>query len=484
VNSQAIGRYIITVIAGLLVWLVIYLIKRKLNNPDFGTEWGGIGVSAFFALLFVIFSVTAWFGLYIESKSIDIDADFVGVIPDTVTLDQTGGKIYKWKLECRWNDPISGRQITFKSEPFEGTDLYYNRSKIKVSVYPDKPETFYTVDLSFITTNQTSGIKLITEKLLAAADQDAATKQERKKAYDKDQEIRREKGRGLTVLFNRLMFAGTVLLIVVGLIIGGWLYFRHRATQNRILEFTASTTQLMQSRGWSFSFQPYDRPWEGVAGMLRKEPEVIYPEGFVEIKGKTQNTAWTLAVSINRPSRRGYYRSTQDYWLRNSSCTRLTIPTQAYQDDAFLAFMEVPKFFPDNIRSTLAQSYNAVDHKFLGDFTSADDQELIHTYVYRLFDKFNHALYEPAVTHRSGEHYADTFFLTITNIPNQADQTINQKVRADLIKIGKSEKGGYGILLSRDGIVVSTLHPLLKPDDIQAMIDLGMMLRTEINKSQ
>lgn len=482
-NSQAIGRYIITVIAGLLVWLVIYLVKRKLNNPDLGAEWGGIGVSAFFALLFVIFTVTAWFGLYIESKSIDIDADFVGVMPDTVTLDQTGEKIYKWKLECRWNDPISGKQVTFKSEPFEGTDLYYNRSKIKVSVYPDKAETFYTVDLSYITTNQGSGTKLITEQLLQQADLNYKLNQEKKQIYEKDQALRRGKSRGLTVLFNRLMFVGTVLLIVVGLIIGGWFYFRHRATQNRIQEFIASTEQLMQSKGWSFSFQPYDRPWEGVAGMLKKEPEAGYPEGFVEINGKTQNTAWALEVSINHPSRRGYYRSTQDYWLRNSSCTRLTIPTQGYQDDTLIALIEIPKFFPDKVKSTLAQSYSVVDDKLLVDLASADDQDLIQTYIYRLFnqgDAFSRSL----ITNRSGEYNVNTLFLTITNIPNQTDQIFHQKVKTDLKEIGKSEKGGYGILILNDRIIICVLNAFLKPDEIQAMLDLGMMLKTEISKSQ
>ncbi|NJN42819.1 MAG: hypothetical protein HC811_11895 [Flammeovirgaceae bacterium] len=470
-TSDAMGGIIFTIIAGLLVWLVIYLVNRKLNNPDVGTEWGGIGVIAFFALIFVFFSGAIWFGLFIESKSIDIDADFVRVTPDTVTLDQAGAKIYKWKLECRWNDPISGRQITFKSEPFEGTDVYYNRSKIKVSVYPDKPETFYTVDLSFITSNQQSGIKLISEKLLAEADQDAVIKQERKEAYEKDQELRREKSKGLAVLLNRIVFVGTMLLIFVAFIVGGWFYFRHRASQTRIQEFTASTEQLMQSKGWNFSFQPYDRPWDGVIGMLRKQEEAPYPEGFAEIKGNTNGTQWTLEITTKRESNRGYYRSPQDYWLKNSSFSRLTINSQLYQSDTFLALIEIPKSFPDKVRSALGQTQAIAEQHYFAEITDVADRDILHEYIYVLFDPFRYksALHKSNQTHRWGEHFSNTLFLTITNKP-EGIQITNQKIRTDLLEIGNSEKGGYGMLISRDGIMITTLKASLKPDEIQGWL--------------
>lgn len=483
-KDDAIAGLVLTMIAILLTWLVVHLIKNKLNNPESTTQWGGIAAAAFFALIFILFSGVTWFGHFIQSRSIEIDADFVGVKPDTIFIKQDGEKIYQWRLECRGNDPISGRQLTLKSEPFEGTDLYYNRNKIKVSVYPDKAETFYTVDLSYITTNQGSGIKLITDKLLQETDLNYKLSQEKKQIYEKDQELRRDKARGLTVLLNRIVFSGTILLILIALGAGGWFYFRHRATQNRIQEFIASTEQLMQSKGWNFSFQPYDRPWDGVIGMFKKESEVRYPEGIAEVKGNTNGTKWTLEITTKRESNRGYYRSPQDYWLKNSSYSRLTIPTNLYKDDTFLAFIEIPNSFPDKIKSALGQSQAVVEQHYFAEIIAEADRDILHEYIYVLFDPYQYksALHRSNQTQRWGEQYSNTLLLTINNAPNTITQVINQKVKADLKEIGKSEKGGYGILISRDSIMISTLSVILKPDDIQRMVDLGMMLKTEIDK--
>jgi len=482
-NSEVTISISMTVIAILITWLAVYLINKKLNNPDSSTEWSGLIVVAVIALIFVLLAGSWWFTLFIQSKSIEIDTDFVAVKPDTIIVKQAGVKIYKWKLECRWNDPISGKQITFKSEPFEGTDVYYNRSKIKVSVYPDKAETFYTVDLSFITTNQGSGIKLITEQLLQEADLDYKSNQEKKQIYEKDQELRREDGRGLTVLINRIVLAGTILLIFIALGIGGWFYFRHRAMQNRIQGFTVSTEQLMQSKGWNFSFQPYDRPWDGVIGMLRKQQEAPYPEGFAEIKGNTNGVQWTLEITTKLESNRGYYQSPLDYWLKNSSFSRLTIHSQLYQGDAFLAFIEIPKSFPDSVKSALGQSKAIIEQHYFAQITTEADRDILHGYIYVLFDpyQYKNALHKSNQTHRWGEYFSNTLFLTITNEPDRI-QITNQKVKADLLEVGKSEKGGYGILISNDGIMVSTLNASLKPDEIQAMVDLGLLLKTEIEK--
>ena len=483
-TSDAMGGFIFAVIAGLLVWLIVYLVKRKLNNPDIGPEWGGIGLIAFFALLFVFFSGSIWFGLLIESKSIDIDANFLSVKSDTVITRSDGNRIYAWKLECQWNDPQTGRQITFTSEPFEGADLYYNRNKIKVSVYPDKPETFHTVDLSFITIRSGSGIKLISENLLSEADRDAKVKQERKQAYEKDQGLKREQGRGLTVLLNRIMLAGTALLIFAALIIGGWLYLRHSASQNKVQEFVQPTEIIMQEKGWSFSFQPYDQqPWEGVRRMLRKETNTPYPYGLAEINGTSNKTEWKLKVSINRELRR-YYRSPQEYWLMTTDATRLTIPiaSHAHQQDAFFILIEIPHFFPENIKIKLAESFTTVDKNYLADLPVDDDQALVHLYIQRLFDDFEKVLYKSNETHRSGEFNLRTRWLTITNNPKQADQILNQNVKDDLKKISKSEKGGYGILISNDAITISTLSATLNPNDIQTMVNLGIMLKAETEK--
>lgn len=316
------------------------------------------------------------------------------------------------------------------------------------------------------------------------AELNAKIKEAERQAYEKDQEQRREKGSGLTVLLNRIVLAGTVFLILIAIGAGSWFYFRNRATQNQTQEFVANTEKIMQTRGWSFSFQPYDRPWEGMGSMFKKEVKSSYPEGFVEIKGNANETRWTLEMTVKRESTRGYFRSPQDFWLKNSSYSRLTIPTKKYNDDAFVALIEIPKSFPDKLKSALALQQVVVEKNYFADITAEADRDILHEYIYVLFDPYQYksALHRSNQTQRWGEQYSNTLLLTISNAPNTITQVISEKVKADLKEIGKSEKGGCGILISRESIMISTLSVSLKPDDIQRMVDLGMMLKTEIDK--
>lgn len=81
-----------TAIAILITWLAVYLINKKLNTPGSSTEWSGLIVVAVIALIFVLLAGSWWFTLFVQSKSADIDADFVAVKPDTFIVKQSGEK--------------------------------------------------------------------------------------------------------------------------------------------------------------------------------------------------------------------------------------------------------------------------------------------------------------------------------------------------------------------------------------------------------
>lgn len=481
-NQQSIARYAFTIIAGLLVWLIIYLVRRKLDNPDFGLAWGGIAFIGFFALLFIFFSGASWVGLYLKSETIDIDATFDAVKSDTIIVTEDGSRIYKWKLQCYWNDPKTGRRVNFTSDIFEGTELFYNRSKIKVSVYPDKPETFYTVDLTYLTSTQQPGITLVNKDLIGEADRNYRVKIEKRQTYESDQQRRREESRGLSVLLNRLVAAVTLLLVLLGLILGARIYWQNRTSKNKIRDFENTTKEIMQRKGWNFSFEPNELPPKSLLNFLQRPPDTPYPFGFAYVTGIIDNDSWKLTVTINPTSAKRYNQSHQEHLLRNSDYSHLVIPLQSFSDNAFFALMDIPAFFPEDLKSKLSQTQITEETKFLTNIPSDTHKTIFGLYMQQLFEKLNGRIYRTKQTHRSGDFYSNRQWVTITSDADLIAFFTNSSLKDQLIRIGQSEKGGYGISVSSDGIMISTMQTVLNPDEIQAMVDLGRMIKTNIKK--
>jgi len=156
-----------SLLAIILSGLAIVFIGAKLNNPESSTEWGGLIALALLAFIFLAVVSGGWRALWLKSNSINVEADFVRVTTPELSVGATGKVTYKWKIECEWNDPKTGKKIMFTSEPFEGGETWYNRNKIQVLVYLKKPEAFYTIDLTFISSINQSGIVLVDEKTMA-----------------------------------------------------------------------------------------------------------------------------------------------------------------------------------------------------------------------------------------------------------------------------------------------------------------------------
>lgn len=223
------GRFILTGISLILSWLTYYLIKQKLNNPEFGFAWGGVAFVGFSALLLLLISVVSWFGVYAQEKFEEIDADFVAIQSEGLAQTEKGDTIFYWHFTCQWKDNLTGKTRVSKSPMFEGQNVYYNREKILVRINPENPEGLHFVDVSFLSTTHQKGVPLITESEVKAA----RLLHQHKLQVRQSSQLGRLLRRPLQLFeqnkaYLTLIAALTPLFLILGAILLWWFRFRNR----------------------------------------------------------------------------------------------------------------------------------------------------------------------------------------------------------------------------------------------------------------
>jgi hypothetical protein len=281
-------------------------------------------------------------------------------------------------------------------------------------------------------------------------------------------------------MLNRIVFVGSAILILIGLGIGGWSYLYYRAAQNRIEEFTNTTTKQFQKKGWTFTFQPYPYVWGGLMSLI-KEPIVgKFPFGGYEIKGNSQNQPWTIdGLNVDPSQQRGYYRSTVEKWALNSSYTRLVLPINIKLASGFYFWMQVPPSFSTSIKSILLQPRGSNHEGYLDDLQSIDDRQLLLNYMGRLFDQSTSIMRTSSEINRLGERENKQQYVTLVGDQFPAS-TVSNAIKSSFQTIANPEMGGYGILITPDKIIVTTLNEIAEPHQIQTMIDIGLAMKVEI----
>ena len=162
-------KLIITAICTGLCGLTYYLTSNKLQDQAYGISWGGLAFVGFFALLFLLLAVAFWYSSYVEKRFVLVDADLVSVQSEGLAKTEAGDTIFYWRLIYRWQDQTNGKIIEGKSPIFEGTRVFYNRSKILVKVNPENKEGLKFVDLDFLSNENKNGISLIGEDEVKSA---------------------------------------------------------------------------------------------------------------------------------------------------------------------------------------------------------------------------------------------------------------------------------------------------------------------------
>jgi hypothetical protein len=494
-ESTLVGQLIITTVAGLLVWLVVFQLNEQLRDSGSPSmSWDGIIVVGIIALIFSLLSLVGWFGSVIELLSIDVDAEFVSVTNAERTVSEDGKVKYKWKLECKWNDPRTGRQVIFTSGPFEGEVVFYNRSKIKVSVLLQKPKAFYAVDMSFISTTDQTGIPLVDCTLLSqveAAEVLFKEEEGKRKQFQKNKAYppslkKFEPMVDLLVKNNRLFewgirLAPVFLLLIVGL----WWYVSEELETYRITSFEKSMMGKIGNRPWTFELNSGADVEVEING-----EQLELPSGHWLFSGQTKSVQWVVDTHINprvgkKVNYQGFTPSDEQRRLDVTHSTRWNSDEKYLADGEVLLVAEIPSTFPIELKEKLRTSVLVADStSFMQDLVLEPDVGLLSVYFNELMQSDYSVLFEKKNMNRYVHEGKDNFYLIVTNNRKLADQLLTSYFLTDFDNWKTSTGGNVAILATQEKLLVVTLAPLTEPEQIETMVNFCVAVSEKLIRAK